>query len=73
MNALDQVTGVEGVELARARGAPAQRRGGAHALDGAEDDRAARGACGVGPVADGDPGDGGETLRCHVAHATAKI
>jgi len=73
VNALDEVPGVERVDLAGAGGAAAQGRGGAHPTLGPEDHRAARRAVRIGPVADAEAGDGGEARRCHVAHATAKI
>ena len=73
MDALDQVAGVERVDLARSGGAPAQHGGGAHPVGRPEDHGAAGGATGVGPVTDAEARHGGETLRGHVAHGTAKI
>src|SRR5690349_830595 len=72
--AIDQMMGVEGIELPRAGGAPADDARGAHAAVGREYDRAAGRAWEVGPMTDGHPADVGDT-RGNVGrgHGSAKI
>src|SRR5262249_57446231 len=63
----DDVPWIERVNFASARGAAAQRGGGAHPARRGEDHRAAGGAVRVRPMSDLDPTDVGETW-CHAAN-----
>ena len=68
MDRVDEVAGIERVDLARPGGAPAGDRRRAHPALGGEHDGAAGGAGRIGPVSHGDAGDGGEVGRRAVGH-----
>src|SRR5207253_2126649 len=73
VHAIDQVMGVERVQLARTGGAPADRAGGADASLWREDDRATGRARDVGPVTDRYAPDVGDARGNGGRHGSAKI